>query len=420
MSAPSQSQPAARAWVVVTLLAGVNALNFLDRQLLSILAEPVKADLLLTDTQLGLLSGLAFALFYTVFGIPVAWMADRSNRVRIVAGACALWSLFTAACGYAQNFGQLALARVGVAVGEAGGSPPSYSIISDYVPKDRRATALAIYSLGVPVGTTIGAALGGWIAAEHGWRTAFIAIGLIGVVYACMVLLLVREPRRGQFDAVAVQSVPLKQTVLKFAVNPTLRFTVVAAALSAFVGYAMLNWTPALLMRTKGMRLEEVAAYYSLTSGIAGAIGMVVSGYLVDRFGKNNRRVYGLVPALAFLLAVPFYLVGIWSPQWGWSLVALAIPFAVYAAYLPSALAIVQNSVSPAERSTASAILLFIINIVGLGGGPLFVGAISDAAARDGLAEPLQLAMFMLAPVFLLAAIGHFQVARSIGQDEAF
>lgn len=420
MPTSPQPHPGAKAWVVVALLAGANSLNFLDRQLLSILAEPVKADLLLTDTELGLLSGLTFALFYTVFGIPVAWLADRSHRVRIVASACALWSVFTAACGYAQNFTQLALARVGVAVGEAGGSPPSYSIISDYVPKERRATALAVYSLGVPAGTTIGAALGGWIGAEYGWRAAFIFIGAIGLAYALVILLLIREPRRGQFDAAPAKAVPIKETLLKFAVDPTLRFTALAAALSAFVGYGMLSWTPALLMRTKDMRLEEVAAYYSLTSGIAAAVGMVVSGHLVDRFGQANKRIYGLVPAGAFLVAVPFYLIGIWSSQWGWALVALAVPFAVYAAYLPSALAIVQNSVFPSERSTASAFLLFVVNIVGLGGGPLFVGAVSDAAARTGHAAPLQLAMFLLAPVFLLASLGHFQVARNIGKHSPF
>jgi len=397
-TAPSRTT----SYLVLFMLTGAYSFNFLDRQLVSVLAEPIKTELGLSDTQLGLLSGLAFAVFYTLFGIPVA--------------ACALWSLFTAACGYAQNFGQLALARIGVAVGEAGGSPPSYSIISDYVPKERRATALALYSLGVPVGTTIGAALGGWIAAEHGWRTAFIAIGAIGLAYAGAILLFVREPRRGRFDTAAFEPVPVWQTVRKFAVEPTLRFTALAAALSAFVGYAMLSWTPALLMRTKGMQLGELAAYYSLTSGIAAAIGMLASGLLVDRFGQKNQRVYGLIPAVAFLGAIPFYLTGIWTQHWGWSLVALAIPFAVYAAYLPPALAIVQNGVSPAERSTASAFLLFVVNIIGLGGGPLFVGAMSDAAARNGIGSPLQFAMFLLGPAFLLAAIGHWQVARTFSR----
>ncbi|MEJ5979168.1 MFS transporter [Novosphingobium sp. PS1R-30] len=398
--------------LVVAMLAGAYSLNFLDRQLLSILAEPVKADLGLTDTQLGLLSGLAFAVFYTLFGIPVAWLADRSNRVRIIVVACALWSLFTGACGFAQNFTQLAIARIGVGVGEAGGSPPSYSIIADYFPPERRGGALALYSLGVPIGTTAGAALGGWIASAYGWRAAFMAIGVLGLCYALALLLVVREPQRGRLDAGPVETVPIATTLRLFLTDATLRTTTFAAAISAFIGYAMLSWTPAMLMRTKGMALSDLAIYYSLVSGIAAAIGTLASGFLIDRLGERDRRMYGLVPAAAFIVSVPFYIAGVHADTWQWALVFLSVPFAFYASYLPPALAIVQNSVAPAQRSTASAFLLFILGIVGLGGGPLFIGAVSDGAAARGAATPLQVAMFALAPAFVFAFVGHLGVAR--------
>lgn len=405
-----------KGYFVTAILAGAYGLNFLDRQLLSILAEPVKTDLGLSDTQLGLLSGLTFAVFYTLFGIPVAWLADRSNRVRIIVAACTLWSLFTATCGLAQNFMQLALSRVGVGVGEAGGSPPSYSIIADYFPPERRGGALAIYSLGVPLGTTVGAALGGWIAATHGWRWAFASIGILGLLYAGVIRLVIREPMRGRLDAAGEATVPLATTLRSFATDPTLRLTAIAAALCAFVGYAMLSWTPALLMRTKGMTLADMALYYSLASGIAAALGTLASGYLVDRLGQRDRRMYGFVPAAAFLISIPFYIAGIHASSWQLALLFLTVPFAFYAAYLPPALAIVQNSVAPAQRSTASAVLLFILGIVGLGGGPLFIGFVSDAAAARGYETPLQLAMFALAPVFLMATIGYFGVARTMSR----
>lgn len=404
---------------VVAVLAGVYCLNFLDRQLLSILAEPVKADLGLTDTQLGLLTGLAFALFYSVFGIPIAWLADRTNRVRIVAAACGLWSLFTAASGTAQNFGQLALARIGVGVGEAGGSPPSYSIISDYFPPGKRAGAMAIYSLGVPLGTTAGAALGGWIAANYGWRAAFISIGIFGVLYAAFVLVVVREPVRGRFDASEGDHSSLLSTFKAFVGDRTLRLTTLAAAASAFVGYGMLSWTPALLMRTKGMTLEDIALYYSLTSGAAAMAGTLASGYLVDRFGPRDIRIYGFVPGAAFLISVPFYFAGIYVQSWPLALALLSIPFAFYAAYLPPTLAVVQNSVSPRQRSTASSILLLIMSLIGLGGGPVFIGMISDSAAAAGNPQSLRFAMLNLAPVFGIAGLLHLLVARALGRRQA-
>lgn len=418
MESSTKPQSLRRSYFVVAMLGGVYSLNFLDRQLLSILAEPVKADLALSDTQLGLLSGLAFALFYSIFGIPVAWLADRSNRKRIVAGACALWSLFTIGCGMAQSFTQIALARVGVGIGEAGGSPPSYSIIADYFPPEKRGGAMALYSLGVPLGTTAGAALGGWIASQYGWRSAFISIGLFGIFFAALVAVTVREPRRGTFDAAPGEHEPLLTTLKTFAADKTLRYAALGAGFSAFVGYAMLSWTPALLMRTKGMSLTEIAIYYSIVSGAAATVGTLLSGYLVDRFAMRNRRIYGLVPAAAFFVSIPFYVAGVYVSSWGLALLLMSVPFAFYAAYLPPTLAVVQNRVAPTQRSTASSILLLMLSLIGLGGGPVFIGTISDAVASGGSAQSLQVAMFALAPVFAIASFFHLAVASSLGAEQ--
>ncbi|WBX85208.1 spinster family MFS transporter [Sphingosinicella microcystinivorans] len=406
-------------YFVVAMLSLVYMLNFLDRQLLSILAEPIRGELMLTDTQLGLLTGFMFALFYTAFGVPVAWMADRVNRVRVVAAACALWSLFSAACGLAQNFTQLALARIGVGVGEAGGSPPSYSIIADYFPPERRGFALALYSLGVPLGTTAGAALGGWIAAVHGWRTAFIAIGLPGVLVALLLVLLVREPRRGRFETPTTDRPPFWQAIRTFFASRTLSLAAISASISGFVGYAMLAWTPAFLMRTKSMTLTEVAMYYSIVSGIASAVGILLSGYLVDRFGRRSPHIYGLVPAAALFVSLPFYIAGVNAETWQVGLAFFSVPFAMYITYLAPSLAVIQNTVPPNRRSTSSALLLFVINIVGLGGGPLFVGLVSDGLAPVYGDKSLGLAMLALSPLFLLAAGMHFAMSQTLQHVEA-
>ena len=406
-------------YFVVLLLAGVYTLSFLDRQLVALLAEPIKKDLRLSDTQLGLLTGLTFVVFYTGFGLPVAWLADRSSRVRIVVIACALWSIFTASCGVAQNFTQLALARIGVGVGEAGGSPPSLSIIADYFPPEQRGKATALYALGVPVGTTLGAALGGWIAAHYGWRSAFWAIGTFGTIYAMIVAVGVREPNRGKLDSAAHGAAYSGAVMKRFLADPALFFTALAAGLSAFVGYAMLSWTPALLMRTKGMSLSELSLYYSIVSGAAAAIGTVLSGYLVDRYGKTDRRMYALVPAAAFAIALPFFVASVGVPSWQLSLLIMAVPFGLYTSYLAPALALVQNSVAPAQRSSASAVLLFITSIIGLGGGPVYVGTVSDAAAHAGYHAPLQIAMFALAPVFVAAVVVQLIAARALRHGHA-
>jgi MFS family permease len=411
-------------YVVVWLLVIVYTLNFLDRQLVAVLAEPIRKDLNLTDTQLGMLGGIYFAAFYTFFGIPVGWLADRTKRIWIMSGACALWSLFTMGCGLASNFVQLAIMRMGVGIGEAGGSPPSYSLISDYFPPKERGSGLAIYSLGVPLGSMLGTAIGAGIAAQYGWRAAFLAVGAPGVLMALVILLVIREPKRGGLDAYADGQAghepppPLLKAIGAFFSNRTLVLTAISAGLSAFVGYAGLNWNVPFLMRVKGMSLAEVAAYYSLVLGITGVIGTFVAGWLADKLGHIDRRWYAWIPAAAFTITIPFWGLILWAPSWQLSLAFIAVPALLNNMYLAPALAVVQNAVPPARRTISGAMLLFVLNLVGLGGGPLFVGRISDIAKPEWGDRSLAVGFAALIPVVVITILMHLAAAASIGRDK--
>jgi MFS family permease len=411
-------------YFVVGMLAVVYTFNFLDRQILSILAEPIRKDLNLSDTELGMLTGLTFAVFYTFCGIPIAWLADRSNRVRIITFCCAVWSLFSAACGLAQNFTQLAIARVGVAIGEAGGSPPSYSLISDYFPPKERGKALALYSLGVPIGSMIGAGAGGWLAAEFGWRVAFFVVGLPGLVLSLIAFLTIKEPQRGRLDPIAdgaathEPSPPIAEAIAAFFTNRTLLLTAIAAGMTAFVGYGMLNWNAAYLIRVKGMSLTEIALYFSLILGITGAIGTFMSGWLADRLSRIDRRWYAWIPAIAFAVEIPFFVGFLLAPTWQIAILFVAVPFLMNNVYLAPAIAVVQNAVPPSRRTISGAILLFVLNIIGLGGGPLFVGMISDAAKPAYGENSLMIGLAALIPVIVLTIGAHLLSAMSIGRDK--
>lgn len=407
-------------YVVVGFLAVVYTFNFMDRQIMSILQEPIRREMGLSDTQLGMLTGLTFALFYTTCGIPVAWLSDRYRRVSIMAAACGIWSLFTVVSGMATNFTQLALSRVMVGAGEAGGSPPSYSLISDYFPPQERGTGLAIYSLGVPVGSALGVAVGGWVASQYGWRTAFVAVGLPGILLAFLMLLVIREPKRGGLDPVragaAAHDAPqgIRQGLVTFFRNRTMLLTALSSGLSAFVGYAMLSWNPPFLERVKGMSLTEVATWYSLVLGVTGFIGTFAAGWLVDRLGRRDRRWYGWVPAIAFTLTLPALAGLIWAPTWQIALAFLAVPALLNNMYLAPALTVVQNAAPPAQRSLAGATLLFILNLIGLGGGPLYIGYISDTATARGVEQSLVVGYMALFPVILLTIGAHLLAARSM------
>lgn len=410
-------------YLVVWLLAIAYTLNFLDRQIVAILAEPIRKDLNLTDTQLGMLGGIAFAAFYTTFGLPVAWLADRTNRVRVIAAACGLWSLFTVLCGTATNFMQLAVCRMGVGIGEAGGSPPSYSLISDYFPPEKRGTALALYSLGVPMGAMFGAFVGGRIAEAFGWRAAFYAMGIPGIIMAALLLLVVREPKRGSLDALDhgatehEQAPPLFIAIGGFFKQRTLVLVAISSALTAFVGNSALNWNAPFLIRVKGMTLGEVATYYALVLGITGMIGTFGSGWLVDRLARRDRRWFAWLPAIALAITIPAWVGIIMAPSWQMTLVFIAVPTLLGNVYLAPALTVVQNAVSPNRRTVSGAVLLFILNLVGLGIGPVYVGRISDWAKPEYGDKSLSVGFAALAPIIVLTIAAHLAVAGSIHRD---
>ncbi|WP_296599593.1 MFS transporter [Phenylobacterium sp.] len=412
------------SYFVAWFLAVVYTLNFLDRQIISILGKDISAELHLTKTQFGLLGGTSFALLYTTCGIGVAYLADRMSRKGIIAVACAIWSVFTALCGTAQNFTQILLYRMGVGFGEAGGSPPSYSLISDYFPAERRGTALAIYSLGVPIGSMLGAFAGGKLALAYGWRTAFYIVGAPGIILAILLLVLVREPKRGGLDAVAdgadehPPAPPLMKAIGGFFSNRTLVLTAISSAMSAFVGYAGLVWNPQFLEAVKGMAAPDVATYYALALGATGVVGTVVAGWLVDRLGHKDRRWFAWVPAIAFAMSIPFWFGLIWAPTWQLAMLFLIGPMLMNQAYLAPALTVAQNAVAPAQRTMTGAILLFVLNLVGLGVGPVYVGWIADKMEPAHGDQALAYGYAGVIPFVLLTVVAHIAASVSIGRDK--
>jgi predicted MFS family arabinose efflux permease len=369
------------------------------------------------------LAGLNFAVVYTTLGLPVAWLADRGNRVRIISIACAIWSACTVLTGKATSYMELALLRMGVATGEAGGSPPSYSLIADYFPAEKRGKALAVYSLGVPFGMLLGSAAGAWTAEHYGWRMAFVAVGAPGLVMAVVLWLAIREPKRGQMDALApgqtkhAETPSILDAIKAYVKDRTLLLTALSSGCSSFVGYAMLAWGPSFLTRVKGMSQMEIAMYYSFVSGIAMGFGTFGAGWLVDRWGRRNKRAYALVPAIAFLTTIPFFIGMIYAPTWPIALAFLAVPSLLNNMYLAPAITVVQNGVSPSQRTMASAILLFVLNLIGLGLGPWYVGALSDHLLPEYGKASLQLAMLGLLPFIVLTVLAHVAAARSIKRE---
>jgi predicted MFS family arabinose efflux permease len=375
--------PASRAEArfVLGLLFVVYVFNFIDRQILSILVEPIKRDLGVSDTAMGFLTGGAFAVFYTFAGIPIARFADRSVRRTVIAVGCAVWSAMTAASGLARGFGELALARVGVGVGEAACSPPAHSLLADYFPPERRATALSVYASGIHFGTAFGYLAGGWLNAAFDWRTAFMAVGLPGLALAILVRLTVREPARGLSEGgSAGQDVPPTREVFRFLwALPSFRHLAFASALTAFAGYGVAIWTPAFLMRVHGMSSAEIGTWLGLIAGLGGATGAWLGGVASDRLGARDPRYALWVPAAAALAGLPFALLLLFWPTPHAALL-LGIPATVFGAmWLGPVFALTQTLVRIRMRAVASAILLFVVNLIGLGLGPQVVGALNDS-----------------------------------------
>ncbi len=413
---------------VLAVLVVVYIFNFLDRQIVTILAEPIKLDLGLSDTQIGLMTGLAFAIFYTGFGIPLARLADRASRVNIITGALVIWSGMTALCGIAQNFVQILAARIGVGVGEAGASPPAHSLIADYYPPSERASALSIYALGIPIGSLLGLLAGGWVAEFYGWRTAFLVVGLPGVILAVLFKLTIKEPIRGMSDAGGAgdqSQPPLVSTIKTLLTNKTILHIAMGGALTSFVGYGLGQWLPAFFIRLHGMGLAEVATYYGLVNGIASMAGTFLGGTLADRYANRDMRVYAWLPAAGVLISFPFYLAALIVNDWMIAIAILLVPSFLNSLWLGPAFGTVQNLAPQRMRALASAILLFILNIIGLGFGPFLVGVLSDLLAGPFGEESLRYAIifatagyFWAGAHFLLAAKTLVADLKAAGQED--
>ncbi|MFN3960622.1 MAG: spinster family MFS transporter [Parvularculaceae bacterium] len=407
------------AWYVLGVLTIVYTFNFVDRQIIAIVSPAIKADLGLSDSMLGLLKGLAFAVLYTTLGIPIAWLADRMNRVSIVSVSLAVWSAFTALSGLAQNALHLALARIGVGVGEAGGSPPSHSIIADYFPKEKRSTALSIYSLGIPFGQMLAFLAGGWVVQHLGWRNAFFIVGLPGILLAIILKLTVREPVRGATDGGAGK-VSFKEGFAELVKIPTYWGIAVATALASFTGYGIGLWVVDFYKRTFALSYTEITVPLGILNGVVYGLGTWAGGWLTDRFGKKDRRAYLVIPALGMLATIPAGFLSTWAPTPFWAFFWSA-PFLLgLGMYLGPSFALIQTLAPVRLRAFAIAFLFLILNLFALGLAPLWVGWTSDLfAASFGEVIGLKMALTTLGATSLAAAGAFFWTSKRLPADWA-
>ncbi len=421
-NAPEFSPGYANYVLGVLFLAYV--VNFIDRQILAILLEPIKEELQVSDTAMGFLTGTAFALFYATAGIPIARWADGWVRRTIIALGLAVWSGFTAASGLARNFTQMAIARVGVGVGEAALSPPAHSLLADYFPPERRATALGIYSMGIHVGILFGLTVGGMLEEAFGWRQAFFVVGLPGLVLALVVRFTVREPTRGGTEQRATASdeaseVPSAGEVLRFLwARRSFRHLAFATGLTAFAGYAFATWGPTFLRRVHDMSGSEAGTSLGMAIGISGAIGSVLAGVVADRLGRRDVRWYLWVPSLAALGPLPFMLFFYFHADPTLGLVVLFPGLLLGAMYQGPVFSVVQTMSPLRMRSVASAILLFIINMIGLALGPQAVGLLNDTVFASHGELAIRYSMASVGVVMGVWGLVHFLLAaRSLEED---
>jgi MFS family permease len=381
---------------VLLILTGVYTFNFIDRQILVILQESIKGELGLSDTQLGMLTGLTFALFYVTLGIPIARLADKGNRRNIVAISLALWSIMTAVSGLATNFVQLLLARIGVGVGEAGGSPPAHSMISDYFPPEKRATALSIYSVGIYIGILIGYLAGGWINQFFGWRMALMALGIPGVVYALILLFTVKEPPKGHSDEVVANSKDnansFWEVIHILFSKKTFIFVALGSGIHTFANYGVGNFYAPFLARVHQMPIGQIGTWLGITTGFGGMIGTFLGGYLGDKFSARDVRWYLWLPVIAEIINFVPSIGAFFSDNTSFALFCYFLTAMLTAVYLGPCIAVTHNLVDAHKRALASAILFLVLNLIGLGIGPLAIGYLSDLLAPTYGVESLRYA----------------------------
>ncbi len=403
-------------WYALGILVLVFTSSHVDRQIMGILLEPIKQDLGASDTQMGFLIGLTFALFYATLGMPIAMLADRANRRNIITAAITIWSGMTVVCGMAQSFFQLALARIGVGIGEAGSSPPSHSMISDMFPLSERGTAMGIYALGVNIGLLIAYLAGGWMSEHWGWRLTFIAVGVPGLLIALIVRFTVAEPERGASDtAQKVADAPPFRDVARYMWNtPATRHVVFGSALAGFVGYGMVLWLPAFFARSHGLSQTDVGLTLALMSGVIGGTGTFVAGKLADVMARRGEHWYALVVAIAKIGLVPFLVWFFLTFEFVPALMIYFIPAFFGGFYLAPTFAMIQSLVRPEMRAVAASICLFVLNIIGLGIGPQGVGILSDLLAEDYGNESLRYSLMIFSLVNIWCGVHYYLASRSL------
>ena len=419
-----QFSTAARRYTL-GVLAVVYMFNFLDRQIMAILLEPIKIELEASDTQMGFLVGLTFAIFYATLGMPIAMLADRVNRRNIITAAISIWSAMTVVCGYAANFVQLSLARIGVGIGEAGSTPPSHSIIADLFSPEQRGTAMGVFALGVNIGLLIAYLAGGWLSENWGWRMTFVAVGLPGLLIAALLYFTVSEPRRGSADRTTAAPDPdtssdapgFKAVAGHMWRVRSIRHLCIGATLAGFIGYGFVLWMPSFLVRSHGLSPTEVGLTLALMNGVIGALGTFTAGKLTDVLSRRDVRWRAWVVTLGKGGYVPFLAAVFMVDDLTTALVLYTIPAFFGGFYLAPTFALIQSLVSLRMRALASSIVLFVLNIIGMGFGPQLVGIMSDWFAPEYGKESLRMALLVLSFINLWCAYHYFTAARTLGAD---
>lgn len=422
MNQPSVGPSRRYRYYVLGVLVVVYTMNFLDRQILGILAGSIKKELVLTDAQLGLMGGLAFAVLYSTLGVPIAWLADRTSRRKIIAWSLGIWSAFTAICGLATGFWQLFAARVGVGIGEAGGVAPSYSILSDYFPKEQRARALSIYSLGIPLGSGAGLLFGGLLAARLDWRYAFMIVGGAGILLAPLLLATVKDPPRGGFTATGaaapvVKASPFGEVFRTVARKKSFWLMAFGAACSSMCGYGVAFWLPQYFQRSMHLSLPDTSWYLGAITFFGGCLGIIGGGMVADKLGLRSKSAYPRIPAVAFLLALPCFLLALNTTSLYALFPILLIPTALNLVWLGPILTAVQHLVPPQMRTTASAMFLLINNLLGFAVGYYYFGAMSDALAPTYGADSLRYALCTGGAFYVVAAVLFLAASKTIKAD---
>lgn len=413
---PTAPHPRLLLW---TLLI-VYIFNFIDRQIVSILAEPIARDLDLSDSQLGLLTGLAFALFYATLGVPIARLADdgRSNRCRLIAVCVAVWTAMTALCGVAQNFTQLLLARIGVGIGEAGCTPTAHALIADSLPPERRAGGIAFFGLGIPIGGLLGTLIGGGMAEVLGWRQAFYVVGLPGLALALFVWFFLKDPRLGR--AVAADAPPrlsMLASLKRLVASPAYCLVLSAASLVAFLSYGKGVWVLIYFQRTHKLSVGETALWVGVSLGLAGIVGTWLGGWAADRWGRHDRRHMLTLPAIAMTLAAPLLFLGYSVDDWRLAIGLMVLPTIANSAYYGPAYGAAQVLARPDTRAMAAAWMVFAQNLIGLGLGPLLFGALSDMLKPEYGLQSVRMVLYFAAWAGLAPALLFWLGARALGRE---